>query len=824
LDVRSPVSAGQTALYVKGDTNITGTLVAGSFSVSELSVTNVTASEGTSTQFLNVTGISTFVGFATFRQSVAIQTDLYVGGISTFAGFSNFNDYVDVQDGLRVGGISTFSGSISVGGTTGVDGQYLRSTGTGVTWGTFPVLRTSLTTTATTGQTGFTTTYNVGFIDVFVNGVRLSPSEFTATDGSNITLTTPCFGGESVDILAYSTISTGSGSGSVGGGSGTNYWTKTTSGIHTLGNVGIGTTNPRFALEVGAVGSSGTSLYVNGDARITGILTVGSSSVTIDGSSNKITVGSGVTIDGSAGTIQASTFIGDGSGLIGVVGSGSGVIVKDSDILVGTAGTINFGTGLSVSPISAGVVTVTSSGGGESYWVQNSTGIHTTSNIGIGTTTASSALTVSGNVSIGGTVSVDGGVKLATNNATIVGTSGTVGEIKRIGGAPFFYDGSAWREFVLSSGTPVSVPADTEWDNVVFRATFDTDFTDAKFSATPVYVSAGSSIVGAAVTIGTGAFRNNGAVGSGVSYAYRSDYDFTGSWTIEFWMYVDSSPVYSNPLSPLSLVSMNSTTGIGTSGNWTLAMWEDAIGNKYISWWNQGGIYSNGTTLYALANATWNSIIIDKWNHFALVREGDNGSLHFYVNGTEQYTTSGDTIIDNDILDITGNGLHFGGDTTFRVGVTTFNSNATADVIFDDVRISAGVGTAGQRYTSIGIHTYATFTPPTTALPTTGTLSSYVQPPGDKYGEITLGGSPTWRGTSGVTVSQQSSGNYRVSFASTYTNKNDYYVLSQGMDQGFASYVGIARSTTHVDLSVNRQSNDAAVDTGSLAVQIKNHI
>ena len=82
LDVRSPVSAGQTALYVKGDTNITGNLVAGSFSVSELSVTNITASERTSTQFLNVTGVSTFVGFATFRQSVAIQTDIYVGGIS----------------------------------------------------------------------------------------------------------------------------------------------------------------------------------------------------------------------------------------------------------------------------------------------------------------------------------------------------------------------------------------------------------------------------------------------------------------------------------------------------------------------------------------------------------------------------------------------------------------------------------------------------------------------------------------------------------------------------------------------------------------------
>lgn len=500
----------------------------------------------------------------------------------------------------------------------------------------------------------------------------------------------------------------------------------------------------------------------------------------------------------------------------------SRITIIDNGVVIGTAGTINFGDNLIVSPISAGVVTVTGAaggGGGESYWASTTAGIHTLSNVGVGTTNPTSALTVNGSVTVN-----NGGVALATNNPTIVGTSGTVGEIKRIGGAPFFYDGSAWREFVLSSGTPVTVPADTEWDNVVFRSTFDTNFTDAKFGATPVYVSAGSTIVGAAVTIGTGAFRNNGAVGSGVSYAYRSDYDFTGSWTIEFWMYVDSSPLYSNPLSPLSLVSMSSTTGIGTSGNWTLAMWESLSGSKFISWFNQSGIYSGGAQLYSLSNTSWNSLIVDKWNHFALVRESDNGSLHFYVNGTEQSQTFADSIIDNDILDISGNGLHFGGDTQFTVGITTFNSNASADVIFDDVRISCGVGTAGQRYTSVGIYTAPTFTPPTTALPTTGTLSSRIQPPGDKYGEITLGGSPTWRGTSGVTATQQSSGNYRVSFASSYTNANDYFVLTQAMDQGFASYVGVARSTTHVDFAINKESDNSAVNTGSLSVQIKNHI
>ena len=59
------------------------------------------------------------------------------------------------------------------------------------------------------------------------------------------------------------------------------------------------------------------------------------------------------------GVITATTFIGDGSGLTGVTASGSGVIVKDSGTLVGTAQTIDFGTNLNISPVSAGIVTVT---------------------------------------------------------------------------------------------------------------------------------------------------------------------------------------------------------------------------------------------------------------------------------------------------------------------------------------------------------------------------------------------------------------------------------------------------------------------------------
>jgi len=62
-------------------------------------------------------------------------------------------------------------------------------------------------------------------------------------------------------------------------------WTRDTIGISTTASVGIGTT-----------AKDGYSLYVEGDARITGILTVGQSSVTIDGIDDKIIIGTGTTI------------------------------------------------------------------------------------------------------------------------------------------------------------------------------------------------------------------------------------------------------------------------------------------------------------------------------------------------------------------------------------------------------------------------------------------------------------------------------------------------------------------------------------------------
>lgn len=102
LDVRSPVSTGQTALYVYGDMRVTGDINLDDITLDDASIQNLTV-----TDTLHVTGLTTFVGFTTF------------------------SDYIFVQDGLNVAGVITatsFAGEGQIG--VGSEGSFI---GTGVT-------------------------------------------------------------------------------------------------------------------------------------------------------------------------------------------------------------------------------------------------------------------------------------------------------------------------------------------------------------------------------------------------------------------------------------------------------------------------------------------------------------------------------------------------------------------------------------------------------------------------------------------------------------------------------------------------------------------
>ena len=59
--------------------------------------------------------------------------------------------------------------------------------------------------TATAGQTLFTVSYVVGQVEVYRNGVRLAKADFTATNGTSITLTNAASLGDIIEVVAFNT-------------------------------------------------------------------------------------------------------------------------------------------------------------------------------------------------------------------------------------------------------------------------------------------------------------------------------------------------------------------------------------------------------------------------------------------------------------------------------------------------------------------------------------------------------------------------------------------------------------------------------------------
>ena len=89
----------------------------------------------------------------------------------------------------------TFSGA-PPSGTSNISVRYLGIPASGVTTTAY---RTVTDTTATAGQTSFSTpSYTVGYIDVYRNGVRLVSTDYTATTGTTVVLNNACTVGDAV--------------------------------------------------------------------------------------------------------------------------------------------------------------------------------------------------------------------------------------------------------------------------------------------------------------------------------------------------------------------------------------------------------------------------------------------------------------------------------------------------------------------------------------------------------------------------------------------------------------------------------------------------
>ena len=182
-----------TTLTVTGATNVTlptsGTLATTANTVASFSGGTTGLTPNTAT-----TGAVTLAGTLAIGSGGTGQT-------TASAAFNALSPITSVGDLIIGNGVNSAT-RLAIG----ANGYVLTSNGTTATWaaagggggGTYT--RTSFT--ATAGQTSFTVSYTVGYVQVYMNGVLLNASDYTATSGTAIVLAVAASAGDIVEVVA----------------------------------------------------------------------------------------------------------------------------------------------------------------------------------------------------------------------------------------------------------------------------------------------------------------------------------------------------------------------------------------------------------------------------------------------------------------------------------------------------------------------------------------------------------------------------------------------------------------------------------------------
>jgi hypothetical protein len=187
-------------------------------------------------------------------------------------------------------------------------------------------------------------------------------------------------GGTNIVGTLTATSFTGDGSGLTNLNAAALGWTQISGGIYNtaLNNVGIGTSVPRFNLELGPIGTSSTSLHVNGTSTFIGLVTTGN-----------VFVGGALTATGSYEINNIS------SGIIRASSIGIGTTNPITPLQIGTASSLGV-------PTNGDIFAVTSIG-----------------RVGVGTTAPRSQLDVEGTLRTKITREAVGIATIASNIVTI---------------------------------------------------------------------------------------------------------------------------------------------------------------------------------------------------------------------------------------------------------------------------------------------------------------------------------------------------------------------------------------------------------------------
>jgi len=238
-------TASSVQIYANDTTTLIATVPAGGSTT--VIVNSISTSNGAWTVISYVPTTASF-GSSTLNYSGTITSATWNGATVSYAYGGTGNTVAPTAGGLAYG-----DGTKYIPMAAGTTGQILLSGGAGApTWSNGAVY-TKTSFTATAGQTSFSVTYTVGYLDVFYNGSKLSTSEYTATTGTTVVLGTACNAGDIVETIAWA------------------IWSVTNT------NIGIGT-GTSLALGGATIGSN--ALAVTGTTLLNNALTYGGVTLT----------------------------------------------------------------------------------------------------------------------------------------------------------------------------------------------------------------------------------------------------------------------------------------------------------------------------------------------------------------------------------------------------------------------------------------------------------------------------------------------------------------------------------------------------------------